>query len=232
MFTTFKNFKAYVQAIQSNQEKCAKFSAVWEYCAHKEFPTADQVERLIKIESAKYANLGFSINLIRKSSDVFQQCKKRWGKNTSEVVAKKFGLIGKLTGFSAMLMDATLPAMENGLAGETLVYEVNGVDAVNFYIDLFVEKWNYLAEHEEDTWQDCVRAIVRHEFRHVKQFLELRKRGNGYVLLAFSKDIEEIDYLNKLLERDAFRNQWMSDDEQDNIKAVIDNLVATKFHAA
>lgn len=229
MFETLKNIVALGKANQRMIQKQQKFGAIWEHCSHKEFPTVEQVEKLIRSEVKKYDGFGFEVNLIRRDTEAFDQTKVRWQTTTAENLKKKFGFFGKVTGLSAILSEAAVPSMERGMAGETLVYEVNGKDAVNFYIDVFVNMWFYLAEHYSDTWQSCVKAIVKHEFRHVKQFLELRRRGNGYVLMAFSRDIEEIDYLNKHLEIDAFQNQWLEDEKQEDIKAVIDRLVIAKF---
>jgi len=128
-----------------------------------------------------------------------------------------------LVGFGAsrtQLFNASL------YAGFTVPAEVGGQDTVVFCLHVFKVGWFGFAS----TWQEAVRQLVRHEFRHVAQIEELRRRGGAqYVqraLEAHTKVSPLWGYQKDPMEADAYANQEYAPADQSDIEAAVDKIVA------
>lgn len=128
-----------------------------------------------------------------------------------------------LVGFSAsraQLVQASL------YAGLTVPAEQAGRDMVIFCLHVFKWGWYSFAP----TWQEAVRTLVRHEFRHVRQIEELRRRGGAeYVQKALSAHTRVSPfwgYKSDPMEADAYANQAYAPADQSGINEAVDKIVA------
>lgn len=196
--------------------------------------TTEQVVEVALDEAEKYRSYGVEFRIVLNNDDEFVNRINAWKEFGESNLNKRLGILThfeNVRNFSRQAARQSALNLATQIAGETLTIEHDGKDAVYIYADVLSSIWFLLAKEGED-WQEIVRQIVRHEFRHMLQFLKLRERGyNGYVCLVYETDISDMDYRNRITERDAWNNQAREPGDQDPIDPVIDALVA-KFRAA
>lgn len=111
-------------------------------------------------------------------------------------------------------------------AGITVPAEQAGQNMVLFCLHVF--KWGWY--NFGGSWQEAVRTLVRHEFRHVSQIEELRRRGGAeYVQKALSAHTRVSPfwgYKSDPMEADAYKNQAYAPADQSDLKAAVDKIVA------
>lgn len=111
---------------------------------------------------------------------------------------------------------------------ETCSTEQGKEDVVYIYFDLFKAKW-WAVDFEERNWRLVLRQLVRHEYRHVAQILELRKRGGSeYVKKAFDAHmrVNMFNYKSDPMEADAYKNQKYAPSDQSEIGEAVDKIIA------
>lgn len=117
----------------------------------------------------------------------------------------------------------------NNLFAETMTVEQGGsIDEVVFYYDYFAEKWWALDPDLRD-WRLAIKQIVRHEYRHVEQIKELRRRGGAdYVHKALKAHmrVNIFNYRSDPMEADAYANQAYASADQSDLMAAVDKIVA------
>lgn len=116
----------------------------------------------------------------------------------------------------------------SSLFAETMTVEQGGIDEVIFYYDYFAEKWWALNPDLRD-WKLAIKEIVRHEYRHVEQIKELRRRGGAQYVHAALKAhmrVTILNYKSDPMEADAYANQAYAPADQSDLKAAVDKIVA------
>lgn len=103
----------------------------------------------------------------------------------------------------------------------TVTKEKQDIDIILFIIDNIREDYNMI----DKDWKKAIRILVRHELRHVAQFIELRKRGGEeYVIKALSLT-DKYGYLDSPIELDAYANQDKELQDQFPIEIAVDEIV-------
>lgn len=196
--------------------------------------TSDMVIAIARDEAKKYTSYGVEFRIVRNSDDEFVNRIQAWREFGEGNLNKRLGFLTRFQNVQNWTKEVARQSalkLASQIAGETLTVEHDGKDAVYIYADILTAIWFLLAK-EGESWEEIVRQIVRHEYRHMRQFLKLRERGyNGYVLLAYETDVSEFDYKNRVTERDAWANQAREIEDQDPIDPVIDEIIA-KFRRA
>lgn len=116
----------------------------------------------------------------------------------------------------------------SSLFGETTTVEQGKLDEVVFYYDYFVEKWWALNPDLRD-WKLAIKQVVRHEYRHVEQIKELRRRGGAQYVHAALKAhmrVNVFTYKNDPMEADAYANQAYAPAYQSDLMVAVDKIVA------
>lgn len=111
---------------------------------------------------------------------------------------------------------------------ETTTVEQGFKDEVVLYYNLFQNKWWGINPDIRD-WRLAVREIIRHEYRHVEQFKELRRRGGSdYVLCALTAHmrVNIFNYRSDPMEADAYANQAFAPSEQSDVRVAVDKIVS------
>lgn len=196
--------------------------------------TSEMVANVAMDEAKKYRHLGVEFRVVLNSDDEFTNRIQVWREFGANNLRKRLGILARFDKVQTWIHEVAREAAFKSatqIAGETLTVEHDGKDAVYVYADLLSAMWFMIAK-EGENWEEVVRQIVRHEFRHMRQFLRLRERGyNGYVLLAYETDVSELNYHARVTERDAWANQTKELEDQDPLDPVIDEIIA-KFRAA
>ena len=193
--------------------------------------TTDQVVAVALDEAKKYTSItssGVEFRIVLNDDDEFVNRIKTWRESAEQHLHRKFKILSQFQTGRKFLDDQARQAAFNAalqICGETLTQEKDGKDSVYIYADVLCCIWFLLARNGE-SWDEVVRQIVRHEFRHMRQFLRLRERGgNGYVLLAYDVDVANPDYLNRITEKDAWGNQSREPKDQDALEPVVDQII-------
>ena len=196
--------------------------------------TTDMVSAVALDEAKKYTSYGVEFRIVRNSDDEFVNRIQAWREFGEGNLNKRLGFLSHFNtvrNYTHEIARQSALKLASQVGGETLTIEHDGKDAIYIYADIICAIWFWWAKEGED-WTECVRQIVRHEYRHMRQFLKLRERGyNGYVLLAYETDVSEFDYRNRVTERDAWANQARELEDQDPLDPVIDEIIA-KFPKA
>lgn len=111
---------------------------------------------------------------------------------------------------------------------ETCSTEHGGEDVVKVYYDVFSENWWNINLESRD-WRSAIREIIRHEYRHVAQIKELRRRGGSkYVSNAFNAHmrVSLFTYKKDPMEADAYANQKYAPADQSDISCAVDKIIA------
>ena len=117
---------------------------------------------------------------------------------------------------------------DSNFFAETMTVEQGSLDEVVFYYDFFVEKWWALNPDLRD-WKLALKEIVRHEYRHVEQIKELRRRGGAqYVHRALKAHtrVNIFTYKSDPMEADAYANQAYAPADQSDLMVAVDKIVA------
>lgn len=129
-----------------------------------------------------------------------------------------------VVGYNASKMECIMASVYAGLTAPTEIGVKEDV-VVICYHNL---RWSWYGAG--NTWQEAVRAIVRHEYRHVQQIKELRRRGGSdFVIKAFKahgKVSPFYGYKTDPMEKDAFGNQNLAPANQSSIKEAVDEIIA------
>lgn len=195
--------------------------------------TTEQVIAVALDEAKKYTSYG-EFRIVRNSDDEFVNRIQAWREFGEGNLNKRLGFLTRfqnVQNWTKEIARQSALKLSSQIAGETLTIEHDGKDAVYIYADILTAIW-FLFAKEGESWEEIVRQIVRHEYRHMRQFLKLRERGgNGYVLLAYETDVSEVNYHGRVTERDAWANQAREPEDQDPLDPVIDEIIA-KFPKA
>lgn len=118
---------------------------------------------------------------------------------------------------------------DSSLFAETMTVEQGGrIDEVVFYYDYFAEKWWALDLSIKD-WRLAIKEVVRHEYRHVEQIKELRRRGGSEYVHAALKAHMRVNiftYKSDPMEADAYANQAYAPSDQSDLGTAVDKIVA------
>ena len=199
--------------------------------------TTDQIVEVALDEAKKYTSItssGVEFKVVLNDDDEFFNRIKTWRESAEQHLHRKFKILSQFQTVRGFLDDQARQAAFNAalqICGETLTQEKDDKDSVYIYADVLCCIWFLLARSGE-SWDEVVRQIVRHEFRHMRQFLRLRERGgNGYVLLAYDVDVANPNYMQRITEKDAWGNQSREPKDQDALEPVVDQIIA-KFPKA
>lgn len=102
--------------------------------------------------------------------------------------------------------DKTGEMFYSDLIGECLYKEADNVDMILIFPDKIPPFFNLLRKDLEEDEEMIVRGFVKHEVRHAKQFVELRRIGVDPVL-ALNAESTFFDYPDGPLEEDAYYMQ-------------------------
>ena len=104
-------------------------------------------------------------------------------------------------------VDFTMYAKEDCIPlGTTLCAEADGVDQVSFQLDA-LQTWQKKLGLSDQTAKMNVFQFVRHEWRHMQQFIWLRKVGGSDLLMKVLNDEINAAYGQGTLEADAIAFQ-------------------------
>ena len=101
-------------------------------------------------------------------------------------------------------------------------------DEVILYYNVFRDKW-WSVNPEQLDWREAVRTILRHEYRHVAQIKELRRRGGAaYVHAAYQAHMRVglFNYKKDPMEEDAYANQSFPPSEQSDLGTAVDKIIS------
>ena len=81
-------------------------------------------------------------------------------------------------------------------------------DCVLIYPEQIQKMWTSLKKKDE-TIEEIVRQIVRHEYRHAEQVKALREVGGSDLVIAVFEHDAMFEYQNQITEKDAFGEQHL-----------------------
>lgn len=111
---------------------------------------------------------------------------------------------------------------------ETTATENGFKDEVILYYEIFRDKWWCVCPETLD-WREAVRTILRHEYRHVAQIKELRRRGGAaYVSKAYKVHMRVglFNYKNDPMEADAYANQAFAPEDQSDLGTAVEKIIS------
>lgn len=150
-------------------------------------------------------------------------------KEVKDGLLKRAGILGRLPWVKKKIESVAKECdgiPQNGFFGETTTTEQGSSDCVVLYYSTFADKWWTLGLLD---WREAVRQIIRHEFRHVRQIIELRRRGGScYVQKALEAHmrVNMFNYKKDPMEEDAYANQAFPPSDQSEIGPAVDKIVA------
>lgn len=96
--------------------------------------------------------------------------------------------------------------IENLMAQSCWVEKGDRLDAIIFYPEQMARLWTKVAKGGE-TIEAVVRQLVRHEFRHAEQVIELRRVGGSQLVVKVVEYDLQREYSRRVMERDAWEGQ-------------------------